>query len=42
MIGPAHIIGSAVRYGYEPVARFPGEEVAVFIESVSPNLALVR
>ena len=31
IIGPAHIIGTAVRYGYEPVARFPGEEVAVFI-----------
>ena len=26
MIGPAHVIGSAIRYGYEPVARFPGEE----------------
>jgi ABC-type phosphate/phosphonate transport system substrate-binding protein/rhodanese-related sulfurtransferase len=33
MIGPAHVIGSAIRYGYEPVARFPGEERAVFIAS---------
>jgi ABC-type phosphate/phosphonate transport system substrate-binding protein len=33
MIGPAHIIGSALRYGYEPVARFPGEERVVFIAS---------
>jgi ABC-type phosphate/phosphonate transport system substrate-binding protein/rhodanese-related sulfurtransferase len=31
MIGPAHVIGSAIRYGYEPVARFSGEERAVFI-----------
>ena len=33
IIGPAHVIGSALRYGYEPVARFPGEERAVFIAS---------
>ena len=33
MIGPAHVIGSAIRYGYEPLARFPGEERAVFIAS---------
>jgi ABC-type phosphate/phosphonate transport system substrate-binding protein/rhodanese-related sulfurtransferase len=33
MIGPAHVIGSAIRYGYEPVARLPGEEHAVFIAS---------
>jgi ABC-type phosphate/phosphonate transport system substrate-binding protein/rhodanese-related sulfurtransferase len=33
MIGPAHVIGSAIRYGYEPVARFSGEESAVFIAS---------
>jgi ABC-type phosphate/phosphonate transport system substrate-binding protein/rhodanese-related sulfurtransferase len=33
MIGPAHVIGSAIRYGYEPVARFPGEERAVLIAS---------
>jgi ABC-type phosphate/phosphonate transport system substrate-binding protein/rhodanese-related sulfurtransferase len=33
MIGPAHVIGSAIRYGYEPVARFPGEERAVFLAS---------
>jgi len=31
LIGPAHVIGSAIRYGYEPVARFPGEERAVFL-----------
>jgi ABC-type phosphate/phosphonate transport system substrate-binding protein/rhodanese-related sulfurtransferase len=33
MIGPAHVIGSAIRYGYEPVTRFAGEERAVFIAS---------
>lgn len=33
MIGPAHVIGSAIRYGYEPVTRFTGEERAVFIAS---------
>jgi len=33
IIGPAHVIGTAVRYGYEPVARFPGEEIAVFVAS---------
>jgi ABC-type phosphate/phosphonate transport system substrate-binding protein/rhodanese-related sulfurtransferase len=39
MIGPAHVIGSAVRYGYEPVARFPGEEVAVFIASEASKVS---
>lgn len=38
MIGPAHVIGSAIRYGYEPVARFPGEERAVFIASESSGV----
>ena len=38
MIGPAHVIGSAVRYGYEPVARFPGEEVAVFIAAEAAKI----
>jgi ABC-type phosphate/phosphonate transport system substrate-binding protein/rhodanese-related sulfurtransferase len=33
IIGPAHVVGTAVRYGYEPVARFPGEENAVFLTS---------
>lgn len=38
MIGPAHVIGSAIRYGYEPVARFRGEERAVFIASASSGV----
>ncbi len=38
LIGPAHVIGSAIRYGYEPVARFTGEESAVFIASEASGL----
>ena len=38
IIGPAHVVGTAVRYGYEPVARFPGEEVAVFIATESSGV----
>jgi len=38
MIGPAHVIGSAIRYGYEPVARFRGEERAVFIASAASGV----
>jgi len=38
MIGPAHVIGSAIRYGYEPLTRFPGEEHAVFIASAASGV----
>jgi ABC-type phosphate/phosphonate transport system substrate-binding protein/rhodanese-related sulfurtransferase len=38
MIGPAHVIGSAARYGYEPVTRFPGEEHAVFIATAASGV----
>jgi ABC-type phosphate/phosphonate transport system substrate-binding protein/rhodanese-related sulfurtransferase len=38
MIGPAHVIGSAIRYGYEPVTRFPGEVRAVFIASAASGV----
>jgi ABC-type phosphate/phosphonate transport system substrate-binding protein/rhodanese-related sulfurtransferase len=38
MIGPAHVIGSAIRYGYEPVARLAGEERAVFIASAESKV----
>jgi len=31
LVGPAHIIGSALRYGYEPVATFSGSEKMVFV-----------
>ncbi|HQW38616.1 MAG TPA: PhnD/SsuA/transferrin family substrate-binding protein [Usitatibacteraceae bacterium] len=33
LVGPAHVIGAAMRYGYEPVARFAGEESAAFVAS---------
>jgi ABC-type phosphate/phosphonate transport system substrate-binding protein/rhodanese-related sulfurtransferase len=38
LIGPAHVIGSAIRYGYEPVARFPGEERAVFLATAASGV----
>ena len=38
LIGPAHVIGSAIRYGYEPVARFPGEERAVLLASEASGI----
>jgi ABC-type phosphate/phosphonate transport system substrate-binding protein/rhodanese-related sulfurtransferase len=38
MIGPAHVIGSAIRYGYEPLTRFPGEEHVVFIASAASGI----
>jgi ABC-type phosphate/phosphonate transport system substrate-binding protein/rhodanese-related sulfurtransferase len=41
MIGPAHVIGSAIRYGYEPVTRFPGEERAVFIASAASGVTSI-
>jgi ABC-type phosphate/phosphonate transport system substrate-binding protein/rhodanese-related sulfurtransferase len=31
LVGPAHIIGSALRYGYEPLATFSGSEKMVFV-----------
>jgi ABC-type phosphate/phosphonate transport system substrate-binding protein/rhodanese-related sulfurtransferase len=31
LFGPAHVIGSALRYGYEPVAGIPGSEKMVFV-----------
>ena len=42
MIGPAHVIGSAIRYGYEPVARFSGEERAVFIASEASKVTSLQ
>jgi rhodanese-related sulfurtransferase len=38
IVGPAHVVGSAIRYGYEPVARFPGEEKVVFIASETSGI----
>lgn len=31
IFGPAHVIGSALRYGYVPVAAVPGESKIVFV-----------
>src|ERR1700704_1027045 len=31
LVGPAHIVGSALRYGYEPLATFSGSEKMVFV-----------
>ncbi|TMG73291.1 MAG: hypothetical protein E6H80_10120 [Betaproteobacteria bacterium] len=31
LVGPAHIIGSALRYGYEPLATFSGSEKMAFV-----------
>src|SRR6266487_551185 len=31
LVGPAHIIGSALRYGYEPLATFSGSERMAFV-----------
>src|SRR5258706_5306170 len=31
LAGPAHIIGSALRYGYEPLATFSGSAKMVFV-----------
>lgn len=37
LLGPAHVIGSALRHGYEPIASFPGEEKMVFlVKAASP------
>jgi ABC-type phosphate/phosphonate transport system substrate-binding protein/rhodanese-related sulfurtransferase len=41
MIGPAHVIGSAIRYGYEPLTRFPGEEHAVFLATAASGVTTV-
>ncbi len=39
VLGPAHIVGSAIRYGYEPVAKVPGTTKTVFVASRSANIA---
>ncbi len=39
LVGPAHIIGSALRYGYEPLATFSGSEKMVF---VVPEASAIR
>lgn len=38
VLGPAHVIGSALRYGYVPVAKFPGSNKTVFVANKSANI----
>jgi len=38
LIGPAHVIGTAIRYGYDPVARFSGEERVVFVATEASGI----
>ncbi len=42
IIAPAHLIGSALRYGYEPVARLPATERAAFISMKSSGIASIE
>ncbi|HYD57215.1 MAG TPA: PhnD/SsuA/transferrin family substrate-binding protein [Burkholderiales bacterium] len=42
IVGPAHIVGSAIRYGYEPVARFPGEERIVFLATEASGVTTME
>jgi ABC-type phosphate/phosphonate transport system substrate-binding protein/rhodanese-related sulfurtransferase len=42
VVGPAHIIGTAIRYGYEPVARFNSDERAVFIASEASGVTTLE
>jgi ABC-type phosphate/phosphonate transport system substrate-binding protein/rhodanese-related sulfurtransferase len=39
IIAPAHLVGSALRYGYEPVAKLPASERAAFITLKSSGIA---
>lgn len=38
ILGPAHVIGSALKHGYEPIAKFPGSNKVVFVASKSSNI----
>jgi ABC-type phosphate/phosphonate transport system substrate-binding protein/rhodanese-related sulfurtransferase len=42
VVGPAHIIGTAIRYGYDPVARFNSDERAVFIASEASGITTLE
>ena len=41
ILGPAHVIGSALKYGYEPVAKFPGNNRTVFVAAKSTNISRI-
>jgi ABC-type phosphate/phosphonate transport system substrate-binding protein/rhodanese-related sulfurtransferase len=38
VIGPAHVVGSALRHGYEPVAAFPGQQKMLFVTLKSSGI----
>jgi ABC-type phosphate/phosphonate transport system substrate-binding protein/rhodanese-related sulfurtransferase len=38
LLGPAHVIGSALRHGYEPLAKFPGSNKTVFVAMKASNI----
>ena len=38
ILAPAHMVGSALKYGYEPVVKMPGSNKAVFVASKSSNI----
>jgi ABC-type phosphate/phosphonate transport system substrate-binding protein/rhodanese-related sulfurtransferase len=42
IIAPAHLVGSALRYGYEPVARLPATERATFIALKESRIATLE
>ena len=42
LVGPAHIIGSALRYGYEPLATFSGSEKMMFVVPAASEIKVVQ
>ena len=42
LVGPAHIIGSALRYGYEPLATFSGSERMMFVVPAGSEIKVVQ
>src|SRR6266853_1944122 len=42
LVGPAHIIGSALRYGYEPLATFSGTEKMMFVVPAASEIKVVQ
>lgn len=41
ILGPSHIIGSALKNGYEPVAKFPGSNKVVFVAAKNTNITRI-
>lgn len=38
ILAPAHVIGSALKHGYEPIAKFPGQNKVVFVAAKATKL----